>query len=316
MSYHSIYPFIIHLTNLCKNSSSADQIRSFVGLTDLIDPHEADRQVKEILKRYGLPNEPFTNLWRLNAKEQKPSDRPQSLILNHLCQILKLETMDPGICRFLWEEFGIVHFARYPTRLLIRQRMMFGSNAPYGVIMCPYSDHNGAFETPLYLNRLFHDVIGKLEIRVAEVDGLQAVVRKLIRFKQQYNPKNGANKIKFFLLGGHGNQNDIQFGTGREPKHLIAKKDAERTGIERLPSFFARDATIILQSCTTGVEGGIAEVFSQKIPDATIHAPTIPTNISSIRATRELWRHWKFDVKYTDPNPNAPSAYRAGTKIE
>lgn len=78
--------------------------------------------------------------------ESTKKDNMPRIIAKNLSAIRLLEQKEPGIVQRLYEEFGIRDFARYPEELLISQdKNQKDIQQPYGIVIYPRNDHNGAF---------------------------------------------------------------------------------------------------------------------------------------------------------------------------
>lgn len=156
LALHSIIEF------LQKNPSS-EFFPYFVSALFKHGQEESERTGIEYLERfltkYGLPFAEFYEAW----KKSHPSFR--EAVMQNMCGIRDLEKEQVGVCKFLFKEFGIADFGRYPVKMLIRQYQEFENlQNPYGVIIFPRDDWNGAF----YNDRpAFQSLYEKLKVSLA-----------------------------------------------------------------------------------------------------------------------------------------------------
>ena len=194
-----------------------------------------------------------------------------------------------------------------PPELLITQYdQRDNTDKPYGVIVYPHSDWNGAFlqnEDPL--RWFFADVREKYNLRVLEAESKYDIARGLLGLKRRYGQQN---KISFALLGGHGTKNSILFG-GEDERHRLVSQDLQGSGVRRTSEFFEPHPTIVLVSCSTGTQEGIGQQLSEMM-GAKVIAPEIPTNIKSIRARTDQEGKLLINVEYQ--NEGAERLYVAG----
>ena len=247
--------------------------------------------VKAYMEKHDLPTEKLLTDWK-SAK-----------IGPHLgfASIKKLEDKIPGATKVLHQEFKISDFWRYPTEVLVDQyKNRNNTEIPYGVIIFPIADHNGAFNQDTHLiKKLFNDTKGKYLIRIMEAEGKFSLARNLLSLDKKYGDKH---KISFGLLGGHGTKNSIQFGPTTlnnlfSEKNLLRKKDFEGEGVKKIKSFFEENPSIALVSCSTGKEKGIGQKISE-IYGAEINAPDRPAALIQLSVSFDQNGKIKFDTEY------------------
>ncbi len=244
-------------------------------------------------------------------------------------EMFYLEKKQPGSARRLFKEFGIANFSRYDRDMLLRQLEMADKDVPYGVIMYPEADWNGAFfqnyetlaEASLKLRT------GGFETRIVEAGSQRELARRLLRLHKRYSP--AGHKFSFAIVGGHGSADSLTLGRNKavdrvpesdsfseddqhqkewemwgliykQNKGEFSKKDIEEgSGINlALQEWFEPNAPKVLISCSTGVEGGIAEVVSTRSSGETI-APKIPTNVRRIDVSFDETGRPEFSVQYS-----------------
>lgn len=227
---------------------------------------------KKMLQDIGLEPDQTVKSWELNAPDHL------AIVERNCSLITYLEQQRPGIIKTLRDEFGINNFARYPERLLIKQfDERLSGNQKYGVILFPGADWNGTFYGNINRLKTLLDDVEKFgyEIKVIEADSSLSAVRFVNRLRKKYGP------ISFGILGGHGSKESIQLGNGSFGTVKIEK--LFQKGAEALADAFVENPSIVLLSCSTGQEGGIAQRFSS-ILGASVSAPDVPANASDLRA--------------------------------
>ena len=256
------------------------------------------RSVRTALERAGLPENEFVNAWLVSGK----ADKMQMPIYENLKVITDLEDKRPGATLFLYKEFGIMDFGRYPAEMLLKQDEEFNDTSKsYGVIMYPRNDWNGAFYADKNaLEELFKSLNGEFSLRIVECDGKMDVAKSLVKLNRKYNPPDGSgHKIQLAIIGGHGTENSIRFG-GEDDRHVLYTQDLMGKGTEKASQFFDDNPTIILVSCSTGADAGIGQELSKKI-GAKVIAPKVPTNITALYASRNRGQErFRFNAKFAD----------------
>ena len=232
-------------------------------------------------------------------------------VRNNLERMDELEKERPGCVRVLREEFGIENFARYPKELLIEQfDTKDDQSLPYGIVINPKADHNGAFAGGPdggAIANVWKTLKGKFRLRIFEASSRFGVARTLIRTEQRYQ-HDGGGKIAFAMIGGHGEPDSIQFGDGENAVRLGIDDLGGSVGVAAKNKFFEPNPTIILSSCSTGKYGGIGQELSAVL-GARVIGPDVPTPLPSVSVSLDASGKPKFDVTYK----NAKSmAYQDG----
>lgn len=225
----------------------------------------------------------------------------------NLLSLYELEYKRPGIGQVLFEEFGISDFGRYPQELLIAQydQRNKKDDVPYGMIINPVNDPNGAFYDNMEtFQKLYSQIKDRYRIRVWEVKNLEELVHAINDSRHRYGP------ISFAIIGGHGTEEGINFGKtfGNRNADLL-KKDLQRKGADSMKLAFAQNPTIILNSCTTGALEGIGQGISKM--GAKVIAPPEPISIMSIEPSIDLNGKIDFGVEYSESSP-PPQIYKGG----
>jgi hypothetical protein len=110
-------------------------------------------------------------------------------------------------------------------------------------------------------------------------------------FNKRYGEKN---KITYLILGAHGWERSIGD---------IAYFDLDGKGALRVKDFFVDNPEIILVSCSTGAEKGMAQKLSENY-NATVHAPSIPTSLKNISVDFNEINKPHFKVEFRENNIN------------
>jgi hypothetical protein len=248
--------------------------------------------------------------------------------------MMALEEKSPGASMQLFERFGVANLSRYDSGMLLRQLEKADTDVPYGLVVYPEADHNGAFsQTGSQLAEMALKLrMGGLETRIIEVGSQKALARQLVTMDKRYSP--AGNKIGFAVIGGHGSETSVTFGRNKrvlmppifpeEENYIVeyakwraADKGAftkhdidEGRGIQRASEeFFDTDAPVVLVSCSTGVVGGIAQTVSGEY-GWTVAAPKVPTNVRDIGVSFDTNNKPKFDVEYFEEG--SAMTYHAG----
>ncbi len=281
---------------------------------------EIDEALQKFLGEYGLDWQKLCRSWSSTDKEFGRSEH----IAGNLMAIEMLEKQRPGACKVLNEQFGIEFFGRYPGPLLVRQYDQRDTDAPYGIVLFPKTDWNGAFYGTSATLWDFADpeLMQQYQTRIIETSGRFGIALHLTRLDKRYGEKN---KISFAIVGGHGKPFAIEFGAMRtrdfskkryrrdyKNDHQLSISDLMGRASDRAKSYFTDRPVIILCSCDTGQAGGIGEQIS-RLYEANLIAPDRPTNFKTIRPRVEGGRI-EFDVEYLEEG--AARQYIAGQEGE
>jgi hypothetical protein len=248
----------------------------------------------------------------LNSKDKDSKDSEHNLAI-----LFNMEKQIPGIGRFLEEDRGIIVFSRYDELLLIDQYISRDDTEhPYGVVLYPYSDGNGAFYDRC---GLFDDLFRQTEdlgvkIRITERANKLGIARSLLSFDKQYGEKH---KISFAIIGGHGTRSSIKFGDSPDIDEIgkLQISDLAGKGVKRAlgEGFFTENPTIILFSCSTGAREGIAQAISSAFGGEVI-APDCPTHLESVKVKKDERGKLVFRVEYGKDSQGMK--YMAGQEAE
>lgn len=231
---------------------------------------------------------------------------------HNLYQIQTVEKACPGGVKILREQFGIKEFMRYPFEALIDQAKQVEVDRPYGILIYPRKDDNGAFNSPEpgfnnMLYKFFSRIEKKYGLRIFEVESNRDIARAFLKLNRKYGAKN---KIAFGIIGGHGDENTIEWGYG-ENDHLLTEH-LSGEGIKRIRDFFVPNPILVLKSCSTGKgEESIGSVLSEKL-QATVIAPDDDTALTDLSASFDENDSPRITARYS----NAKGiTYKDGKKV-
>ena len=238
---------------------------------------EYESALAKFVESKGLDAEDMLKAWK----------QSRGMFLFNPETLRKIEDERPGSGLVLNKEFSIKTFGRYPQEMLVDQYDLRDQDVPYGIFLYAHGDHNGAFSQDIGVNRkLGEDVKGKYAIRISEANSIFEIGRRLVSSNLRYGDKN---KISFAIVAGHGTKDSIAFGDGAltqmglSSKDVLSKKHLKGEGVRRVKDFFVPNPEILLASCSTGKEKGIAQEMSG-IFSANVTAPDVPAYPIEIRA--------------------------------
>lgn len=231
-----------------------------------------EKIVKDLLEReFGLDNFNI-DAWRAGGLKYN----------ENLNLMRRMEAETPLSVRDLNKMYGIMEFHRYPIDALLAQAKEEEVQQPYGLVVFPREDHNGAFDQQKQMfERLYLETRGHYGLKIAECGSKYEMGRQLVSLDKKYGENN---KIGFLVMGGHGSDQTLALGSfdpnavnevGNNPtsKNIIWTADAEGAGFKKANErFLDKDAEVVFISCSTGKEGGIANTFSNTL-DRKMTAP-------------------------------------------
>ncbi|GBR72370.1 hypothetical protein HP1_083 [Candidatus Termititenax spirochaetophilus] len=207
------------------------------------------------------------------AKELRDLDK---LLLKDLFPNYELNSKDLEGINYWCKQYGI----KYPERFNSRNELVniinwryygLDKDKPVALMLYPKSDWNGAFEN----NQITELIAAGYQIGYYEL-GRDTEIRNA------FAQVGGQRKIDLVVLAGHGTQTDLQLTQSRywRDEDYIDFSDArEFAGLDK---YLAKDATIVLHSCSTGSGGqyvqNLANFMSGRFPGRTVFAPDRPTN--------------------------------------
>ena len=251
---------------------------------------ESQRILGILLAKHGLEPEKIIKAWDQSGAKQNTKERPMlrtKFIIGfgkNIEHLYLLEARRPGAAKFLWKEYQLADFGRYPIELLEQQYDSHEKNdLPYGIIIFPQKDWNGALYSDVEVFRKFlKELEGRFYLRAVECEGKIGIARQLLKLDKRYGQ---GHKIQFAYIGGHANGTEMEFGEGR--MNELTVEDLKGAGIRRASAFFTPDATIMLSACKVGLPGGIGPVMSKELglevigPDGISSTEAIHANFST-----------------------------------
>ena len=239
---------------------------------------------------------------------------------DNLRRIQQIEQFIPGGTEKLNTQYGIAFPARYPLPLLLQQLYERKEGKPYGAMLTAYADGTGAFRSAeaeqVVTDNMLHEGDGGKAFRDVKVRGgeVEKVFRGAkasgysMRVIEAGDPLQAANlllKLKegsglqpsFLGVRGHGEPESIALGNDNNSK---ITKSFFGLGSNTTSLILPQDAPIYFNSCSTGVEGGIAQQVSRERSGQVV-APNIPTNIEDIQLVKKDGK-LSFNIRYVDFN--------------
>ena len=261
-------------------------------------PRLPSENVKPFLVRYQLDTEALQAAWK-NAEGRHPNFANSSIET-----ILQIEARRPGIAKALMDDFGIKCFGRYSKEMLIDMYdKKDDRDMPFGVVIMPEYDHNGAFgykiTDPL---SSFYKQITDLgyATRIYEVGSKYRLGKALVQARNR-----SSNKISFAVLSGHGSSDLIAFGDPNLDweRSTLQQSDFKGRGVKRIGDLLTDDCYLILDSCFTGEEGGLKSTILETYPGIRVVAPDTNTSVRYIKVSKNKQGQLEFEVYWEDPNP-------------
>ena len=198
-------------------------------------------------------------------------DKEQYRVWDNLRTIGQVKERRPDAVEVLHDVYGITAFHRYEIKDLITQYDEHGKNdRPYGLVVAAISDHNGALDNTRgrggNVIKQLRDTLGdKQYVRVVEVENVVELGRRLINLDQTYGKEH---KIGFVLLKAHGTNEASIFGG---INNLFGRLSTD-TNFGSAKKLFVHNPLIVMDSCSTGRDQGIAQHVSESLK-ATVFAP-------------------------------------------
>lgn len=282
-SYYEFYKNAVDSVALYGTREQAQPALEMVYHQLSFDPHA-------FFEEYGLPEDEFIEGWRRGMSDTVMNFEQNREAIAQLASERGKEAVQT-----LSKDFGIKNFGRYPLELLVRQcDKREEAGAKYGVVLYPEFDHGLAF-TSDEDRRVMSDIRSQLpsdyEIRIGEVGSRYELAKRLSMLRQKYG------QMGFAIIGAHGDTDMFQMGYGGERKELSVD-DLAGTGAERVGDFFEDGATIILESCSTGGEGGIAEKMSNVLGKTVIAPQIVSGGISGITVKERGKQPPQFEIDF------------------
>lgn len=219
-----------------------------------------------------------------------------------------------GSVNLLRKEFGIANFGRYSPDLLVNQYKERDSfDKPYGVIIYAKDNCNNLalFNNNFILSEFSQSLENKYLLRIIEVESKRDIIKRLILLDKKYGAQQ---KISFVILGAHGETDKMQLGKGNKNMDVLSIDEVSIETMSKFRRFFSEDVTFILNSCSTGSEGGIGQQLSSTLSCQVI-APDRPCNFYEIKAGKLNEKDSLFFyVRFS--NDAKTSIFRNGRKLK
>jgi hypothetical protein len=219
--------------------------------------YQQDYLANHVLKKFDFSEAEVSDLiesW-LSVQDEDIADW---YIYQNLKNIRGLEKSEKGSAKYLFNNFGIRGFGRYRIHELKKQYDERNDMGPYGLFFHAVMDWNGSFSQ----SNQSEEIREKVEdnsflIRIIEANGKIDLAKRLLSLRDKYK-----QKIKFMYMHVHGNTDVIALGDGKEKNRTLLQEDLKGKGVQRIKEIFEDDAELIMSSCLTGAEGGLAEEMS------------------------------------------------------
>jgi len=252
-------------------AGSAAQNSDMKDLDVLLIPHfltNHSRQVRnlgvkifeKICQEIDLPPKNTREAWIANTdlpRRSMPSsikraDREifMNVFYSNMRSVKNLESVQPGICRDLYQKFGVLNFGRFDDKVWLAQKAEENDMRPYVLVISGQADWNAASFEPesrrTYSN-LFAALSGKFPLRILEVgDKLQ--LAKLIRYlKSKYS-----NNPAAVVFSGH-NKKEFILGESRRGRRYFKNFLTETTltdpRAEKYLDIADQDTVFVFDSC-------------------------------------------------------------------
>lgn len=244
----------------------------------LLGPNTAERpsRMRAILDVISSDRgDMLLNAWDDSEGIKKDRNKAsESVYFDNFAVICQLENRRPGIVRLLIESYGILTFGRYPLDMLVDQFDSHGlKDKENGLLMVARHDYNGFASHVKDETAHAYIQAKELEMSLKVIEGEDvAEVRKYRRGSVESN-----GQASFGIIIAHGDTRFIKFGSGEDSESELGIRhenlDAEAEDFEDIQKSLKPGSSLLLISCSTGSQGGIAQAMSARMPNIDIHAP-------------------------------------------
>lgn len=268
-----------------------------------------DFALKTAIDMTSLDGSKMMRQWmRVGDDQQEEITGPshQYAYTQNLQVLYELKQVSSDAPSVLFDQFGITHFGRYTREMLVKQYEEREIQKPYGIILFPIADHNGAFfHSVMLLDQIQRDLeTHGYSVRIVEADSKESVARRLITLDRIYGQGETGHKIDFAFIGGHGSKNTVSFGEGEHAREQFTTAEIEGSGIGRgVKQFFTPEAKTMLFSCSTGAEGGIAEEMFERL-GLSVQGPKDNAHVARVVVSVTDQNKPLFQIEYEDMNGN------------
>jgi hypothetical protein len=255
----------------------------------------------------------FLNVWYFGIDEKDRKKYFHENATENLQTMIEIENIRPGILMALYKRFGIMQFGRYYNENLINQYdQMDEDGLPFGLVVISEDDwYMQALHEPQLKYNIweFYRAVNRTGyLRIFEC-GSKRDVAKMYHKCKRYYPEHSDGSVLFCYMPVHGGINLITFGDEEMPGRAENDLDIdteledcfEKYGLRRIGKLFARNAQLILDSCSVASgSGSIAKTLSDYLEMEVIGSPCISylTAIKPIRRKDSL----TFEVSYSAPH--------------
>jgi hypothetical protein len=233
------------------------------------DNYEANREfLQDILLGVGINDvDNCIDAWRHTTSFNVTEKRVTIETQNNLMSIAELEKQRPDAAKLLHEFYGICGFNRYGSYLLAKQYDNHGkTDKPYGIAYTSYSDHNNANSSTRDTAPVMATLEDEYDFRFIESGDALELGKRLLALDRLYGDEH---KISFVLVRVHGSKERIAINNMLDKLGEVSM--STRMG-KRTARIFVPDVLIVFESCSAGVEQGIAQKMSKDL-SATVVAP-------------------------------------------
>lgn len=189
----------------------------------------------------------------------------------------------------LISEFGIENFSRYGPHALAHMAESLDDTESRFVTVISGGDWNGAFhdfrDMDQTLRNVFTDEADQpLPIRYVEAHTRREGMHAMRSLRRRFHTEGQPGKTQVVLVGYHGSPElmEMQSSVSGEP-HQVTIQDLEWFVRRGYAECLTPDATIILNSCSTGATGGIGQRLSELLQTRVI-GPDRPSGIGNIES--------------------------------
>lgn len=267
----------------------------------IIQQHRSEgivrRLIESVLSDSNLPKEVLTHWWKSLHEHPDSLKDYRFTAVRNIAKILELRAVDLSLPKKVYNQAHIMNFGQYSVEQLQKQvdpEWLASRTELYPVVL-PRADYNGAFYSQAEIKNLVSKIDTATDsVMTWECEKKSDIFRSLLRM-HKLCPKA---KIKTLFLGAHGQATSMQFGM---PIPESDRKWSSRSDVVPLPEYFrvrdlhdmeenfphvleavremfAPGANIVLVSCVTGKEAGLAQELS-RVLGVEVIAPNIPTHI-------------------------------------
>ncbi len=231
----------------------------------------------------------------------------REMMIRNLGSLHELESERPGSARYLTDNFGIVCFSRYPIEILIKQYDdRDDKDSPFGIYVTGRTDHNGsmyAFNKQDKIEVLSAEAeLNGRTLKIIEVNNTVDAARKIIDLTKKLN-----NKVSFMFVNAHGNNEAMALGQFDSFRPDLNIGDIAKPGTKKFFQYFEEGATLVLSSCLTGSEQGIAEKIAKTSGMTVIASDQKTQGINKLEIKKYKDNGLKFNVTFYSGKKNKPN---------